>query len=372
MGPGKCENVGKSQSVLMMINPIIFTHTRTANRPAQPIGPILSTGGRGVPRGGGGATAHRSCPTAGELDPGPARGEAQHPAPADALLLQRRQQREPPLPRAARQTGAVGVRRDQPFRRRLRQRPREGAAHLLELCQVPRAQARPTGPTRRQHCPARHARAGKACTCTSRCPGQQHRGRGVGAGVAGAHRPAATGPPARAAPAGCSSSPSPAPAAARQPSPRHRRAAAAAAEMARHPHAWTMAEAQPNPGRRRGVAPPPRPAQPAALRWWRGRRRSCEPRAGHSAAPAPALSAPRPGCRGSIGGRRTSCLPAPAGRASGLPGICRDPTTVQLLLGNSGRHRIAQLASRQPVAPASLLAAYYQRATTMLLAGLRK
>eukprot|EP01047_Picozoa_sp_COSAG01_P006280 COSAG01_NODE_227_length_21107_cov_85.615099_10_plen_181_part_00 len=28
MGPGKYENVGKSQSVLMMINPIIFTRTR--------------------------------------------------------------------------------------------------------------------------------------------------------------------------------------------------------------------------------------------------------------------------------------------------------------------------------------------------------
>jgi hypothetical protein len=28
MGPGKCRIVGKSQSVLMMIDPIIFTHTR--------------------------------------------------------------------------------------------------------------------------------------------------------------------------------------------------------------------------------------------------------------------------------------------------------------------------------------------------------
>jgi hypothetical protein len=29
MGPGKCGIVGKSQSALMMINPIIFTRTRT-------------------------------------------------------------------------------------------------------------------------------------------------------------------------------------------------------------------------------------------------------------------------------------------------------------------------------------------------------
>jgi hypothetical protein len=34
MGPGKYEHVGKSQSVLMMINPIIFTRTRMGG-PAQ-------------------------------------------------------------------------------------------------------------------------------------------------------------------------------------------------------------------------------------------------------------------------------------------------------------------------------------------------
>jgi hypothetical protein len=35
MGPGKYENVGKSQSVLIMINPIIFTRTRTRTRKPQ-------------------------------------------------------------------------------------------------------------------------------------------------------------------------------------------------------------------------------------------------------------------------------------------------------------------------------------------------
>jgi hypothetical protein len=36
MGPGKYENVGKSQSVLIMINPIIFTRTRrTAIAPCK-------------------------------------------------------------------------------------------------------------------------------------------------------------------------------------------------------------------------------------------------------------------------------------------------------------------------------------------------
>jgi hypothetical protein len=36
MGPVKYENVGKSQPVLMMINPMIFTHTRMWRPPAVP------------------------------------------------------------------------------------------------------------------------------------------------------------------------------------------------------------------------------------------------------------------------------------------------------------------------------------------------
>eukprot|EP01047_Picozoa_sp_COSAG01_P029837 COSAG01_NODE_2061_length_8482_cov_6.301925_2_plen_89_part_00 len=32
MGPGRYENVGKSQSVLIVINPMIFTRTRTLER----------------------------------------------------------------------------------------------------------------------------------------------------------------------------------------------------------------------------------------------------------------------------------------------------------------------------------------------------
>eukprot|EP01047_Picozoa_sp_COSAG01_P026808 COSAG01_NODE_1741_length_9356_cov_13.065572_5_plen_204_part_00 len=40
MGPGKYENAGKSQSVLIMINPIIFTRTRTqgVSSPHRPLG----------------------------------------------------------------------------------------------------------------------------------------------------------------------------------------------------------------------------------------------------------------------------------------------------------------------------------------------
>jgi hypothetical protein len=37
MGPGKDENVGKAQSVLILINPIISNRTRTSLAPAQAV-----------------------------------------------------------------------------------------------------------------------------------------------------------------------------------------------------------------------------------------------------------------------------------------------------------------------------------------------
>jgi hypothetical protein len=55
MGPGKYEHVGESQSVLIMINPIIFTHTRNRQKsagralaparwPSEPGGPLILCG----------------------------------------------------------------------------------------------------------------------------------------------------------------------------------------------------------------------------------------------------------------------------------------------------------------------------------------
>jgi hypothetical protein len=47
MGPGKYENVGKSQSVLIMINPIIFTRTRrTAIAPCKLFASVVGGGVR--------------------------------------------------------------------------------------------------------------------------------------------------------------------------------------------------------------------------------------------------------------------------------------------------------------------------------------
>jgi hypothetical protein len=48
MGPGKDENVGKSQSVLIMIDPIIFTRSRTRDgRFQRCLGDPLHEAGRG-------------------------------------------------------------------------------------------------------------------------------------------------------------------------------------------------------------------------------------------------------------------------------------------------------------------------------------
>jgi hypothetical protein len=59
MGPGKYKNVGKSQSVVIMINPIIFTRTRRYLGRAQPGGELLEV----APQPGRGHHLHPGATT---------------------------------------------------------------------------------------------------------------------------------------------------------------------------------------------------------------------------------------------------------------------------------------------------------------------
>jgi hypothetical protein len=87
MGPGKCRIVGKSQPALIMIDPIIFTRTRTE-------APWLANGGHG-------ASSKQAVPPVG--------------SPPTTLRCPRH--RDPPLPTAAAAAAAVAAAPSEPTAR---------------------------------------------------------------------------------------------------------------------------------------------------------------------------------------------------------------------------------------------------------------